>query len=129
MSDGLTVTLDLPLSEAADRVRAALKEQGFGVLTEIDLAATLEAKLGEHLEDYLVLGACNPALAFRALEIDRRQGLLLPCNVVLRRTPDGTLVEVADPAMMTGMSDDPALEPVAAEARERLSLVVEALAG
>lgn len=129
MANGLTVTLHVPFTEAIDKVRAALQEQGFGVLTEIDVAATLKAKLGEQMEDYLILGACNPPLAHRALEIDRSLGLLLPCNVVLRNTTGGTLVEIADPQTMVSLTGNPALEPVANDARERLCSVISALGG
>ena len=129
MMDDMTVTLKLPITEAVEKVRAALQDQGFGVLTEIDVTAPLQAKLGAQMEDYLILGACNPPLAHQALEIDRSLGLLLPCNVVLQGTADGTLVEIADPQMMVSISDNPALEPVAEQARERLSLVVAALGG
>ncbi len=129
MTNDLTLTLDLPFAEAADQVRAALKEQGFGILTEIDVTATLKEKLGEQMEDYLILGACNPPLAHRALGVDRSLGLLLPCNVVLRGTETGTLVEFADPDLMVGFTHNPALEPIAQEARERLTLVVKALHG
>lgn len=129
MTYAMTVTLELPITEAVEKVRAGLQEQGFGVLTEIDVTATLQAKLGAQMEEYLILGACNPPLAHQALEIDRSLGLLLPCNVVLRGTADGTLVEIADPQMMVSISDNPALEPVAKQARERLSLVVAALGG
>jgi uncharacterized protein (DUF302 family) len=129
MTYAMTVTLELPFTEAVEKVRAALQDQGFGVLTEIDVTATLQAKLGAVMEDYLILGACNPPLAHQALDIDRSLGLLLPCNVVVRGTADGTLVEIADPQMMVSISDNPALEPVAKQARERLSLVVAALGG
>ncbi len=129
MTYAMTVTLDLPFTKAVEKVRAALQDQGFGVLTEINVTATLKEKLGEQMEDYLILGACNPLLAHQALEIDRSLGLLLPCNVVLRDTADGTLVEIADPQMMVSISNNPALEPVAKQARERLSLVVAALGG
>ncbi len=122
-----TVALELPQQDAIAAVTAALAAQGFGVLTTIDVRATLKAKLGEDVEDYVILGACNPPLAHQALEIDRSLGLLLPCNVVLRGTAAGTLVEIADPQMMVSISDNPALEPVAKQARERLSLVVTAL--
>ena len=80
MTYAMTVTLELPFNEAVEKVRAALQEQGFGVLTEIDVTATLKAKLGAQMEDYLILGACNPPLAHQALEIDRSLGLLLPCR-------------------------------------------------
>lgn len=129
MSDAMTITLDLPFAASVERVRAALQEQGFGVLTEIDVTATLKAKLGEEMEDYLILGACNPPLAHRALGVDRSLGLLLPCNVVLRATPAGTLVEIADPEMMVTLTSNPALEPVAKDAKERLTLVLTALGG
>jgi uncharacterized protein (DUF302 family) len=129
MSETLTVLLDLTFTAAVEKVRAALQEQGFGVLTEIDVRATLKAKLGEEMEEYLILGACNPPLAHRALELDRSLGLLLPCNVVLRATNAGTLVEIADPEIMVDLTSNPALEPIANEARRRLSLVLTALGG
>ena len=115
MSYGTSVTLDLPFAEAVGRVRAALAEQGFGVLTEIDVTATLRARLGEQMEDYLILGACNPPAAHQALGIDRSIGLLLPCNVVVRATPDGTLVEALDPQVMVTLTGRPELKPVADE--------------
>jgi uncharacterized protein (DUF302 family) len=121
MSYGTSTTLDVPFAEAVTRVRAALKEQGFGVLTEIDVTATLRAKLGEQIEDYVILGACNPPLASRALGIDRRIGLLLPCNVVVRATADGTIVEALDPQIMATLTGRPDLKPVADEAAQRLA--------
>jgi uncharacterized protein (DUF302 family) len=121
MSYGTSITLDVPFPEAVTRVRAALKEQGFGVLTEIDVTATLQAKLGEQIEDYVILGACNPPLAYRALGIDRRIGLLLPCNVVVRATADGTIVEALDPQIMATLAGRPDLKPVADEAAQRLA--------
>ena len=124
MSYGMAVTLDLPFAESVQKVRAALQEQGFGVLTEIDVAATLKSKLGKHMEEYLILGACNPSLAHHALDIDRSVGLLLPCNVVVRGSDDGTLVEIADPHMLVAVTGDPNLEPVAREARQRLDAVL-----
>jgi uncharacterized protein (DUF302 family) len=129
MNQELTITLKQPFPDAVLRVREALQEQGFGVLTEIDVAATLKAKLDEDMEDYLILGACNPPLAHQALNVDRSLGLLLPCNVVLRGTHDGTLVEIADPQLMVALTDQPALEPVAREARRRLDAVIAALHG
>ena len=109
MSYGTSITLDVPFAEAVARVRAALKEQGFGVLTEIDVTATLQAKLGEQIEDYVIL-RWYLLLASRALGIDRRIGLLLPCNVVVRATADGTIVEALDPQIMatlTGLTLSP----------------------
>ena len=100
--------------------------QGFGVLTEIDVTATLRAKLGEQMEDYVILGACNPPFAHQALGIDRSIGLLLPCNVVVRAAPDGTIVEALDPQVMVTMTGRSELKPVADEVARRLA---SALAG
>ncbi|GAA5024744.1 DUF302 domain-containing protein [Kitasatospora paranensis] len=127
MDYGIPLTLDLPFAEAAERVRAALAEQGFGILTEIDVQATLRAKLGEEMEEYVILGACNPALAHRALQADRRIGLLLPCNVVVRAADGRTVVEVMDPQLMVRVTGQPALEAVADEAAGRLRAALETL--
>jgi uncharacterized protein (DUF302 family) len=128
MSYGTSVTLDIPFADAVGRVRAALAEQGFGVLTEIDVTATLRARLGEQMEDYLILGACNPPAARQALGIDRSIGLLLPCNVVVRATPAGTVVEALDPQVMVTMTGRPELKPVADEVARRLASTLAALA-
>ncbi|MFD4907313.1 DUF302 domain-containing protein [Kitasatospora purpeofusca] len=127
MDHGIAVTLDLPFTEAVEQVRAALAEQGFGVLTEIDVRATLRAKLGEEIEDYLILGACNPPLAHRALEADRHIGLLLPCNVVVRAVDGGTLVEAMDPQLLVQVAGKPELAAVADEAATRLRAALDAL--
>jgi uncharacterized protein (DUF302 family) len=127
MTYGMSRTLDLPFEAAVKAVRDALQDQGFGVLTEIDVTATLKTKLGEDMEDYVILGACNPPLAHRALGVDRSIGLLLPCNVVVRTVADGTLVEIADPQLLVGVTGEDALEPVAAEAGRRLDAVLAAL--
>ena len=128
MSYGTSVTLDLPFPDAVGRVRAALAGQGFGVLTEIDVTATLRARLGEQMEDYIILGACNPPAAHQALGIDRSIGLLLPCNVVVRATPDGTLVEALDPQVMVTLTGRPELKTVANEVGRRLAGALAALA-
>ena len=120
MDYGKSIRLRAPFAETADRVRRALKDQGFGVLTEIDVRATVRDKLGEDMEDYLILGACNPPLAHRALQADRRIGLLLPCNVVVRADGDQTIVEALDPEVMVGVTGCAELVPVAAEATARL---------
>jgi uncharacterized protein (DUF302 family) len=120
MNYGKSIRLQTPFAETADRVRRALKEQGFGVLTEIDVRATLREKLGEDMEDYLILGACNPPLAHRALQADRRIGLVLPCNVVVRGDGAQTLVEALDPEVMLSVTGRDELGPVAAEAAARL---------
>jgi uncharacterized protein (DUF302 family) len=118
---GIEITLDAEFGDAVERTRAALAEQGFGVLTEIDVAATLKAKLDEDMPPYLILGACNPPLAHRALTVDPSIGLLLPCNVVVRTGADGrTVVAAMDPGVMVQATDNEALAPVADEARERL---------
>jgi uncharacterized protein (DUF302 family) len=128
MSYGTSVTLDIPFADAAGRVRDALAQQGFGVLTEIDVTATLRARLGEQIEDYIILGACNPPFAHQALEIDRSIGLLLPCNVVVRAAADGTVVEALDPHVMVTLTGRPELKPVADEVARRLASALAALA-
>lgn len=128
MSYGRTITLDSPYPEAVARVRDALAGQGFGVLTEIDVAATMQAKLGKQFEDYVILGACNPPLALQALDAERSLGLLLPCNVVVRASDAGTMVEILDPQVMLAVTDRPELKAVADEAARRLDAVLTTLA-
>ena len=127
MSYGTGITTDLPFADAVARVRDALKAQGFGVLTEIDVTATLRDKLGEQMEDYVILGACNPPSARQALQADRSIGLLLPCNVVVRAAGDGTVVEALDPQVMVTLTGRPELKPVADEVARRLSAALAAL--
>jgi len=131
-SDELVVTLPGDLATVDARVRDALRAEGFGVLTEIDVEATLRAKLGDAEADQVgptrILGACNPTLAHRALTTRRDVALLLPCNVVLRGTDGGTEVSIADPAAMVEMAGED-LGGVASEARERLGRVMAALRG
>ena len=113
--------------EAQTRVREALREQGFDILTTIDISATLQAKLGETMEPFVILGACNPPLAHRALEANREIGLLLPCNVVVRETADGVVVEAMDPEAMLNIIDEPELKAIAAEARAGLAKALSRL--
>ena len=127
MSYGTQVKLEAPFGEAVKRVRAALAGQGFGVLTEIDVTATLRAKLGEQMEDYVILGACNPPFAHQALGIDRSIGMLLPCNVVVRATADGTIMEALDPQVMITLTGRPELKPVADEVSRRLAAALAEL--
>lgn len=127
MKYDLTITLDLPYEDAVPAVRAALKEQGFGVLTEIDVRATMREKLGAEVEPYVILGACNPPLAHRALEVDRTIGLLLPCNVVVRADGDHTLVQALDPALIAEVPEREELRPIAEEAGQRLQAALDSL--
>lgn len=119
--------LALSIEETRERVEAALKEQGFGILTEIDVRATLRDKLGIEREPYLILGACNPQLAHQALETDPSVGALLPCNVVLRAEDGRTRVEIMDPVAALGIVGAEGLATVAEEARRRLRNAVSAL--
>jgi uncharacterized protein (DUF302 family) len=127
MDYGITVRTSAPFTEVVAGVREALKVQGFGVLTEIDVQATLRDKLGENMEDYLILGACNPPLAHRALTADRKIGLLLPCNVVVRTADGQTIIEALDPQIMAEVTGEPSLEPIAAEAASRIKAALDSL--
>ncbi|RTG94515.1 DUF302 domain-containing protein [Thermus scotoductus] len=119
----LRKTLRASLAEARARLETALREEGFGILTEIDVAATLKARLGLERPPYLILGACNPSLAAKALEAEPDIGLLLPCNAVLKEGPEGVEVLLQDPREMFRVlptETQEALKPVAEEARNRL---------
>ena len=116
-----------PIPAVRAAVDAALKAEGFGVLTEIDVAATLKVKLGVERPPYVILGACNPPLAHRALEADPSVGALLPCNVVLREDGPDTIVEALDPMAALGIVDSPGVRSVAEEATERLRRAIAAL--
>ncbi|HUZ09646.1 MAG TPA: DUF302 domain-containing protein [Acidimicrobiales bacterium] len=126
---GRTIALSRPFDEAVPEVKEAFQAQGFGVLTEIDVQATLKAKLDVEIERYVILGACNPVLAHRALEITREVGLLLPCNVVVREHGRGVLVQALDPAIIASLPGLPELQPVATEAAARVQAALDALAG
>jgi len=125
---GFGTTLDLPFDRAVERVKEALKVEGFGVLTEIDVQRALREKLGQEMERYLILGACNPQLAHQALDREREIGLLLPCNVVVREVEGGSWVGIADPQAMLSVSGNPALDALAAEAKARLQRALDSLA-
>lgn len=113
------------------RTRAALKDNGFGVITEIDMQATLREKLGESMERYVILGACNPALAHRAVSAERLIGVLLPCNVVVREDPQQPTtvhIDAMNPQLMAQVVDNPALAPIAEQVTEKISNAINALA-
>ena len=120
MDYGITIATEAPFAETVQRVRDALRQQGFGVLTEIDIQATLREKLGTEMKDYLILGACNPPLADRALAADRSIGLLLPCNVVVRSAAGKTIIEAMNPQVMAEVTGQASIQPVADEAAARL---------
>ena len=126
---GFGTTLPIPYEEAIPRVKEALKAEGFGVLTEIDVRRTMREKLGAEMEPYIILGACNPPLAHRALKQEPDIGLLLPCNVVVRAEGKGSRVEFADPQAMLGIVGNEELNAVAGEAKKRLLRVVALLGG
>lgn len=125
---GFGTTLASPFEEAIERTKAALKEEDFGVLSEIDVQATLKNKIGVDFERYTILGACNPHLAHRALQAEHELGLLLPCNVIVHEHAGGSAVSIVDPDAMLGVVDNAALREVAQEAKVRLERVVATLA-
>ena len=124
-----TLDLDLPFAEAVMRTKEALAEQGFGILTEIDVQATLREKRGVEMEPYLILGACAPDLAQQALEVEHGVGVLLPCNVVVSQSGRGSTVQVLDPQTMVSMTGERGLQPMADEAGRRLDAALAALRG
>ena len=127
MQYAMTVRTGAPFAEASTRIREALQAQGFGVLTEIDVQSTLRAKLGKEMEQYVILGACNPPLAHRALDADRKIGLLLPCNVVVRTAGAQTIIEALNPEVMEEIAGQPSLKPVADEASSRIRAALDSL--
>ena len=125
---GMSVRLDVGLDEALQRTRTALADQGFGILTEIDLAATMKAKLDVDLPPQVILGACRPQLAYEAIGVDPSIAAALPCNVVVRSTGDATtVVEAFDPDAMMALADSAALGSVATDAKQRLTAALAAL--
>ena len=125
---GLGTTVALPYAETITRTKAALKEQGFGVLSEIDVRATLKEKRNVDFRPYVILGACNPALAHRALETELDIGLLLPCNVVVYEVDGGSMVEAIDPERALDIVGTPELAAIAAEAKALLLRALESVA-
>ena len=125
---GITVKTQMSVDDAEAAIRSALAEEGFGILTEIDLAATFKEKIDVDRAAYKILGACNPTLANRAVNIDERAGLLLPCNVIVAASDEGTVVSIVDPNVMLNIAGtDSSLEDVAAEARERLARAISSI--
>lgn len=117
---GMVVTTNQPMEDAEAALRASLASEGFGILTEIDVAATLKEKLGVERGPYKILGACNPSLANRGLEVEEDLGLLLPCNVVIYVKGDETVIAALEPRLMAEITNNPELEDVATEARGKL---------
>ena len=124
----ITTTLNQPYAAAVEAVRVALGDQGFGVLTEIDLKATLKDKLDVDIEPQIILGACRPPLAYEAIQAEPSIAAVLPCNVVVRSVDENTtMVEAFDPDAMMGLADNVALNKVAADAKQRLNAAFAAL--
>ena len=125
----IRTTIDLPFAEAVEQTKRVLQEQGFGVLSEIDLQQKLKEKLGVDVPSYLILGACNPSLAYRALQAEPEIGLMLPCNVIVCETAEGRrLVAAVDPeAMLSVVGDNPAVAEVGRDARRRLQTAIDSL--
>jgi len=125
---GIQKTLDLPFDEALAKIPEALKAEGFGVLTEIDVQATLKKKLDVDFRRYRILGACNPPFAHRALQHSLDVGMLLPCNVIVYETDDRkTVVSAVDPMQTMAAQGDPAMRPLADEVRRKLQRVIDSL--
>lgn len=122
-----SVTVDLPYDEAVARTREVLAEEGFGILTEINVQATLKEKRGVDMEPYMILGACDPDLAHQALEVDRSIGVLLPCNVVVSSVEGGSRIQILDPQIMAAVTEVPRLQPLADEASRRLQHALDTL--
>ena len=128
MSYAISTTVAMPYADAVEATRKALADQGFGVLTEIDLSRTLKEKIDADIEPQVILGACRPPLAHAAIQAEPSIGLLLPCNVVVRRTGDNeTIVEALDPQVMVTMTGNPALGAVADDAAQRLKAALDSL--
>jgi uncharacterized protein (DUF302 family) len=119
--------VEYTLAEAEKRVREALEAEGFGVLTKIDIAAKLREKLGVSFRDYIILGACNPPNAYKALEVEEQLGLLLPCNVIVYRKDEKTVVAAVKPSVAMGMIDNEALAGIAKGIEDKLTRVIESV--
>jgi len=128
MSYYFSKVLDVEFDDAIERVTESLKQEGFGILTEIDVKATLKKKMDVDFRKYKILGACNPPFAHKALLAEDKIGLMLPCNVIVQETPDGkTEVAAIDPVASMSAVENPDLEPIGGEVREKLKRVIESL--
>ena len=124
---GMSARLGMPYEQAVEAAKEALKSEGFGVLTEIDVKATLKKKLDVDFRKYIILGACNPPMAYKALSTELEIGLLLPCNVIVYEEGDGSMVSAIDPVEAMAVVDNPKLKPVAEQVRAKLERVIDSL--
>lgn len=129
MGYGLQIDLEEPFDEVLPKVRESLAESGFGILTEIDIKKTLKNKIDVDVEDQVILGACNPRFAYHGLQVEPSLGVLLPCNVVVRRTGEVTVVEAVDPEAMFTVTKNPEMEPLADQVRTALKEALDRLSG
>jgi uncharacterized protein (DUF302 family) len=121
-------TVDIPYDQAVEKVRAALADEGFGILTEIDVKATLKEKLDVNFKPYVILGACNPSLAYKTLQAEEQIGLMLPCNVVVQEAADGgSIIAALNPLVAMESVGNPELEPTAKEVTDKLRRAVQVL--
>jgi len=127
MEYGFSKVLSIPFEQAVEKVTEELKKEGFGVLTTIDVRETLKKKLDVDFKKYVILGACNPPFAFKALQAEEEIGLLLPCNVIVYEKNGNTAVAIFDPIVMTQVIDNPGVQPIAEEVRMRLQRVLAGL--
>lgn len=127
MNYGMSRTINRPFDEVNAEIRAALAEQSFGIVSEIDMQATFKNKINKDIEPMLILGACNPNYAYRALDAEPSIGLLLPCNVVIRKTDVGVVVEIVNPQMMAQITEGPEMAKIADEVTEKLAAALASL--
>ena len=127
MQYGFSKTVDMPYEKAIEKVTAELKKEGFGVLTTIDVKETLKQKINVDFKKYVILGACNPPIAHKALQEEEELGLLLPCNVIVYERGNKTVVSIFDPMVMTWIIENDNMKPIASEVQEKLQRVLKAI--
>ena len=127
MQYGFSKTVDMPFEQTIEKVTAELKKEGFGVLTSIDVKETLKQKINVDFKKYTILGACNPPIAYKALQEEEELGLLLPCNVIVYEKEDKTRVSIFDPMVMTWIMENDNMKPIATEVQEKLQRVLKAI--